>query len=158
MNGIDCDPFDGTQGEFPSEVTGVGVTANSDATISWDDQSATAGSAVVYDLVTGNLLDLHTDRDFSQIGEATSAHGVEFGPSTRRNLQLSRTVGNRLQVAIEARAEVLDRSLAAIQLRIGKRARQAIARGQPIASLQFVDDQRVNICQLNQPGVVLARL
>jgi hypothetical protein len=66
-NGIDCNPDDPSLLQIPEVVGGVHVTeVLPDALVGWLDQTATAGAATTYDLVTGNLGELQADRDFSR--------------------------------------------------------------------------------------------
>jgi hypothetical protein len=60
----DCAPEDGSVIAAPGEVTGVTLSGASTTTITWDDQAGEAGTATVYDVVSGQLSDLRAEGGF----------------------------------------------------------------------------------------------
>lgn len=64
----DCAPTDGGAFAVPEETTGLMLAADEPTTLRWDDQSASAGSDTVYDVVTGSLASLRTTGGFGDAG------------------------------------------------------------------------------------------
>jgi hypothetical protein len=75
----DCAPDDPGAKNVPGPASGVTVTGGASATISWDDQSATAGADTVYDVVTGAVGDLLASGGF---GASTCLAAGLASPST----------------------------------------------------------------------------
>jgi hypothetical protein len=66
-NSEDCDDFDGAVHHAPSEVRAVMVERPGTAVrVSWESQAAFAGSATVYDLVTGLISELGADAGYER--------------------------------------------------------------------------------------------
>jgi hypothetical protein len=56
LDGDDCAPADAGAWEAPVSVTGLLATA---AALTWNDQAPTTGPGIVYDVLGGDLSDLH---------------------------------------------------------------------------------------------------
>jgi hypothetical protein len=66
-NGEDCNDADATVHHIPAEVRSVTVErSGSEVLLSWESQAGSAGSATVYDLVTGLVSELHSDTGYAR--------------------------------------------------------------------------------------------
>ena len=71
----DCAPADGGAFDAPDEVGGVGFDAYK-ATLTWTSLALDAGSGTLYDVIKGDLADLHATGDVSAawcVGSASTA-------------------------------------------------------------------------------------
>jgi serine protease AprX len=74
-NACDCAPADGGAFDVPEEVGGVGFDADK-ATLTWTSLAFEAGTGTLYDVIKGDLADLHATGDVSAawcVGSASTA-------------------------------------------------------------------------------------
>jgi hypothetical protein len=87
---LDCQPMDPTTARAPEFVTGVRVESLDDIVLlSWDSLAPRAGSSVVYDVVTGNLMHL---QQFGSFADASCIR--EDWPYTSHDLFQQAAPGN----------------------------------------------------------------
>ena len=87
-NVIDCAPLDPGDWSVPANIPLLLVThgVSGYAYLAWTDMRAQAGPAVVYDIVSGLVSELWSDRDFSRAGCFARGRLINSAADTRRIL------------------------------------------------------------------------